>query len=96
MPMSLVRLHDGAPFCYTRVHVSMELGRRPRGLPELAGLAEPGARGRVTMISLIDRLYRNRELRPLELAVNHFNPDRYSCRLPLRRADPAGAGAGSR
>ena len=77
MPMSLVRLHDGAPFCYTRVHVSMELGR-------------------VTMISLIDRLYRNRELRPLELAVNHFNPDRYSCRLPLRRADPAGAGAGSR
>jgi DNA-binding GntR family transcriptional regulator len=44
----------------------------------------------------IDRLYRDRELRPLELAVNHFNPDRYSYRLQLRRVDPAGSGPGSR
>ena len=44
----------------------------------------------------IDRLYRDRELRPLELAVNHFNPDRYSYRLQLRRVDPGGSGPGSR
>ncbi len=135
MAMSFVRLHESAPFCYTRVHVPMELGRRLRALPELAELAEPGARGRVTVISLIeqvsdypihgalqnataeaataelarrlgcaaglpvlriDRLYRDRELRPLELAVNHFNPDRYSYRLQLRRVDPAGPGPGPR
>jgi GntR family transcriptional regulator len=135
MCMSFVRLHEGSPFCFTRVHVPMELGRRLAGLPEMAGLAEPGARGRVTMISLlervsdhpihgalqnataeaatpelarrlgcaaglpvlrIDRLYRDRELRPLELAVNHFNPDRYSYRLQLRRVDPAVPHAGSR
>jgi GntR family transcriptional regulator len=129
MAMSFLRLHEGAPFCYTRVHVPLELGRRLRDLPELAGLAEPGARARVTMISLlervsdhpihgalqnataeaataeiarrlgcaaglpvlrIDRLYRDRELRPLELASNHFNPDRYSYRLQLRRVDPGG------
>ena len=135
MAMSFLRLHEGAPFCYTRVHVPIQLGRRLRDLPELAGLAEPGARGRVTVISLIervsdhpihgalqnataeaateelarrlgcaagvpvlriDRLYRDRELRPLELAVNHFNPDRYSYRLQLRRVDPGGSGPGSR
>jgi GntR family transcriptional regulator len=135
MAMSFVRLHDGAPFCYTRVHVPMELGRRLRDLPELAELAEPGARGRVTVIGLIervsdhpihgawqnataeaatpelarrlgcaaglpvlriDRLYRDRELRPLELAVNHFNPDRYSYRIQLRRVDPADPGPGPR
>jgi GntR family transcriptional regulator len=44
----------------------------------------------------IDRLYRDRELRPLELAVNHFNPDRCSGRLQLRRVDPAGPGPGPR
>jgi len=44
----------------------------------------------------IDRLCRDRELRPLELAVNHFNPDRYSCQLQLRRVDPAGPGPGPR
>jgi GntR family transcriptional regulator len=44
----------------------------------------------------IDRLYRDRELRPLELAVNHFNPDRYSCRLQLRRVDPPDPGPGPR
>ncbi len=135
MAMSFVRLHEGAPFCYTRVHVPLRLGRRLRELPELAGLAEPGARARVTVISLlervseqpihgalqnataeaasaevarrlgcapgrpvlrIDRLYRDRDLRPLELAVNHFNPDRYSYRLQLRRVDPAGRQAGPR
>jgi DNA-binding GntR family transcriptional regulator len=44
----------------------------------------------------IDRLYRDRELRPLELAVNHFDPDRYPYRLQLRRVDPADAGPGPR
>jgi DNA-binding GntR family transcriptional regulator len=130
MTMSFLRLHDGVPFCYTRVHVPMEIGRRLRDLPELAGLAEPGARARFTMISLvdrvsgqpihsavqnataaaacadisrrlgcpaglpvlrIDRLYRDRDLVPLELAVNHFHPDRYSYRLQLRgRVDHSG------
>ena len=32
----------------------------------------------------IERLYRDRELLPVELAVNHFHPDRYSYRLQLR------------
>jgi DNA-binding GntR family transcriptional regulator len=135
MAMSFLRLHEGAPFCFTRVHLPMELGRRLRELPELADLAEPGARGRITVISLvervsehpihsalqnataeaatadmarrlgcgtglpvlrIDRLYRDRELRPLELAVNHFNPDRYSYRLQLQRVDPDGADRGAR
>jgi hypothetical protein len=56
MTMSFLRLHEGAPFCYTRVHVPMELGRRLRDLPELAGLAEPGACARVTVISLLERV----------------------------------------
>lgn len=136
MTMSFQRLHDGVPFCYTRVHVPLEIGRRLRELPELAGLAEPGRRARFTMISLvdrvsprpihsavqnatavaasadigrrlgcpagvpvlrIDRLYRDRDLAPLELAVNHFHPDRYSYRLQLRgRVDHSGPGRGAR
>jgi GntR family transcriptional regulator len=123
MTMSFLRRHDSVPFCYTRVHLPMRLGRRLRELPEMAALAEPGARARLTVISLvervsehpiqgaqqnatavaatadiarrlgcaaglpvlrIDRLYRDRDLRPLELAVNHFHPDRYSYRLQLR------------
>jgi DNA-binding GntR family transcriptional regulator len=123
MTISFRRLHDGVPFCYTRVHVPMEIGRRLRELPELTALAEPGARAPFTLISLmdrasdrpihsaaqnatavaadadiahrlgcapglpvlrIDRLYRDRELTPLELAVNHFHPDRYSYRIQLR------------
>jgi GntR family transcriptional regulator len=123
MAMSFQRLHDGVPFCFTRVHLPMPLGRRLRELPELAALAEPGARARLTVIGLIervsehpihaalqdataeaagadvarrlgcapgrpvlriDRLYRDRELRPVELAINHFNPDRYCYRLQLR------------
>jgi DNA-binding GntR family transcriptional regulator len=32
----------------------------------------------------INRLYRDRELLPLELAVNHFNPGRYSYQIQLR------------
>jgi GntR family transcriptional regulator len=130
MTMSFLRRHDNLPFCYTRVHLPMLLGRRLQDLPELATLAEPGARARLTVISLvervsdhpihgalqnatavaasadiarrlgcaaglpvlrIDRLYRDRELRPLELAINHFNPDRYSYRLQLRgRVDHSG------
>jgi GntR family transcriptional regulator len=123
MSMSFLRQHDGVPFCYTRVYLPMEIGRRLRRLPEIAALAEPGTRARFTMISLmdrvseraihsaaqnttavaadadiahrlgcapgwpvlrIDRLYRDRDLEPLELAVNHFHPDRYSYRLQLR------------
>jgi len=136
MTTSFLRLHDGVPFCYTRVHVPSEIGRRLRELPELAGLAEPGARAPFTMISLVDRvsdrridsavqnatavaatadiahrlgcqpglpvlrierLYRDRELAPLELAINHFHPDRYSYRLQLRgRLDRAGPERGAR
>jgi GntR family transcriptional regulator len=123
MTVSFLRLHQGLRFCYTRVHVPMEIGRRLRELPEIAALAEPGARAPLTVISLmsrvidrpihsaaqnvtavaadadvahlldctpgqpvlrIDRLYRDRELMPLELAVNHFNPDRYSYQIQLR------------
>lgn len=131
MTMSFLRLHENVPFCYTRVHLPMDIGRRIAALPELADLAEPGARGPLTVISLvervsdrpihgalqnvtaqaatadlarrlgcavgqpvlrIDRLYRDRELQPLELAVNHFNPDRYSYRIQLRgRASDQGA-----
>jgi GntR family transcriptional regulator len=130
MTMSFLRLHDEAPFCYTRVHLPVQVGRALRGLPELTALAEPGARARFTLISLvdrvserpihsaaqdatavaadadiahwlglapgrpvlrIDRLYRDRELTPLELAVNHFHPDRYSYQLQLRTASPGGS-----
>jgi len=123
MALSFLRLHDGIPFCYTRVHVPLDIGRRLRDLPEMNQLAEPGARAPFTVISLmnrvsdrpihsaaqnatavaadadiahrlgcvpglpvlrIDRLYRDRELTPLELAVNHFHPDRYSYRIQLR------------
>jgi GntR family transcriptional regulator len=135
MTMSFLRLHDGVPFCYTRVHLPMDLGRRLRELPEMAELAEPGAHARLTVISLvdrvsersihsallnatavaasadiarrlgcapglpvlrIDRLYRDGQLQPLELAVNHFNPDRYSYRLQLRgRVDAPRSGRGA-
>lgn len=123
MTISFLRLHEGVPFCYTRVHLPLRIGRRLRDLPELAGLGEPGTRARFTIISLvdqvsdqpihsavqnttavaaspeigrrlgcpaglpvlrIDRLYRDQEFSPLELAVNHFHPDRYSYRLQLR------------
>ena len=44
----------------------------------------------------MDRLYRDRELTPLELAVNHFHPDRYSYRLQMRgRVDHQGPGDGA-
>ncbi len=132
MAMSFLRLRDGLPFCFTRVHVPLEIGRRLRGLPELGALTEPGDRARFTVISLVDRvsdrpvhsaaqnttavaadpdtarrlgcpagvpvlrierLYCDRDLVPLELAVNHFHPDRYSYRLQMRgRVDHAGPG----
>ena len=45
----------------------------------------------------IDRLYRDRELAPLELAINHFHPDRYSYRLQLRgRVDSPSTSPGAR
>jgi GntR family transcriptional regulator len=123
MTISFLRLHEGAPFCYTRVHLPLEIGRRLRELPEVEALAEPGSRAPFTVISLmnrvserpihsamqtvtavaadadiahrlgcspgvpllrIDRLYRDRELTPLELAVNYCRPDRYSYRIQLR------------
>jgi DNA-binding GntR family transcriptional regulator len=34
----------------------------------------------------IDRLYSDRSGRPVELAVSHFHPDRYSYRLEIRRS----------
>jgi GntR family transcriptional regulator len=122
MAISFVRLHGGVPFCYTRVYLPMEIGRKLRDLPEIIALAEPGDRAAFTVISLmnrvserpihsaaqdvtaveadadaghllgcapgfpvlrISRLYRDRELTPLELAVNYFNPDRYSYRIQL-------------
>jgi GntR family transcriptional regulator len=132
MAMSFLRLHDGVPFCHTRVHVPLEIGRRLRDLPELGALAEPGDRARFTVISLVDRvsdrqihnavqnatavaadpdtarqlgcppgvpvlrierLYCDRDLVPLELAVNHFHPDRYSYRLQMRgRVDHTAGG----
>jgi GntR family transcriptional regulator len=123
MTISFLRLHEAVPFCYTRVHVPLEIGRKLRELPEVAALAEPGIRAPLTVISLmsrasgrpihsatqdvtavaadpdvahlldcapgepvlrISRLYRDRDLLPLELAVNHFNPSRYSYRIQLR------------
>ena len=133
MAMSFLRLHDGVPFCYTRVHVPLEIGRRLRELRELGALTEPGDRARFTMISLVDRvsdrqihnavqnatavaadpdtarrlgcpagvpvlrierLYCDRDLVPLELAINHFHPDRYSYRLQMRgRVDHTAGGA---
>ena len=133
MAMSFLRLHDGVPFCHTRVHVPLEIGRRLRDLPELGALTEPGDRARFTVISLvnqvsdrqihnavqnatavaadpdtarqlgcpagvpvlrIERLYCDRDLAPLELAINHFHPDRYSYRLQMRgRVDHTAGGA---
>ena len=136
MAMSFLRLHDGVPFCHTRVHVPLEIGRRLRELPELRALTEPGDGARFTVISLVDqvsdrqihnavqnatavaadpdtarrlgcppgvpvlrieRLYCDRDLVPLELAVNHFHPDRYSYRLQMRgRVDHPGTGGSAR
>lgn len=136
MAMSFLRLHDGIPFCHTRVHVPLEIGRRLRELPELRALTEPGDRARFTVISLVDqvserqihnavqnatavaadpdtarrlgcppgvpvlrieRLYCDRDLVPLELAVNHFHPDRYSYQLQMRgRVDHPGTGGSAR
>ena len=136
MAMSFLRLHDGLPFCHTRVHVPLEIGRRLRELPELRALTEPGDGARFTVISLVDqvsdrqihtavqnatavaadpdtarhlgcppgvpvlrieRLYCDRDLVPLELAVNHFHPDRYSYRLQMRgRVEYPGSGGSTR
>ncbi len=56
MAMSFLRLHDGLPFCHTRVHVPLEIGRRLRELPELRALTEPGDGARFTVISLVDQV----------------------------------------
>lgn len=135
MAMSFLRLHEGAAFCYTRVYLPVEIGRRLRERPEIAALAEPGARAPFTVISLmngvserpihsaaqdatavaadadvahllgcppglpvlrISRLYRDRELTPLELAVNYFHPDRYSYRIQLLAQPGHAASAAAR
>jgi DNA-binding GntR family transcriptional regulator len=36
MTMSFLRLHEAVPFCYTRVHLPMQVGRGLRELPEVA------------------------------------------------------------
>lgn len=56
MTISFLRLHEGEPFCYTRVHVPVQTGRRLRELPEISALAEPGARAPFTIISLMSRV----------------------------------------
>lgn len=56
MAMSFLRLHDGVPFCFTRVHLPRELGEQILALPEMQRLSSPGARGRTTVIGLIERL----------------------------------------
>ena len=71
MTMAFLRRHEGVPFRCTRVPLPMEIGRRLH-----AGTAP----------ARIDRLCRERELTPLELAVNHFHPDRYSYRIRLEHA----------
>jgi GntR family transcriptional regulator len=123
MALSFTRLHEGLPFCFTQVHVPLELGRRLKEVDAMRELAEPGARSTVTVIELveqasgglihgarqaitaeratadvarwvecvpgepvlrIDRMYWGADQQPLELAINYFNPDRYSYRLQLR------------
>jgi len=130
--MSFLRAATRAlPFCFTRVHLPMELGRRLRELPELAdwpsrrprphhrdsasservsehpihsALPErhpprrppptwPGgsAAGQSLPVLRIDRLPRPASCGPLELAVNHFNPESLLLPLQLQRVDPDGA-----
>lgn len=43
----------------------------------------PGCPAAVPVLR-IERLYRDRDLVPLELAINHFHPDRYSYQLQMR------------
>jgi GntR family transcriptional regulator len=135
MALSFVRLHEGIPFCYTRVHVPLALGAELKELPELSKLSEPGVRSSVTVISLIEkihpgsiqgaqqqitaeiaspgiahrlrcevgcpvlrieRLYWDRNRRPLELAINRFHPDHYSYRLQIRGGmDSSGVSGGT-
>lgn len=56
MAMSFVRIHEGIPLCYTRVHVPLALGAQLRELPELRELSEPGMRSSTTVISLIEKV----------------------------------------
>jgi len=113
------RLHAGRPFCLTTASVPLSVGR---GLLDVAELAVPGVRRRMTVLSVvqllagspiaeadqsitalaapahladhidvapghpvlrIDRVYFDADDRVLELAVNFFNPDRYSYRFRM-------------
>jgi GntR family transcriptional regulator len=119
--VTLVRRHDGVPFCHTEVALPPQVGRL---LEDVADLTVAGTRSRVTVIGLIDgrmnssireaeqsvtaasappdvaaylecavgtpvlridRVYFDGESRPVELAVSHFDPQRYSYRVRLRR-----------
>jgi GntR family transcriptional regulator len=57
MAMSFIRIHEGIPLCYTRVHVPLALGAELRELPELRELSEPGLHSRTTIISLIEKIH---------------------------------------
>lgn len=118
---SFLRLHNGQPFCHTRVYLPPHVGSR---LATAAELVTKGAISHVTVIGLLDkvltrpiqdaeqsisvagappevaeslglpaqapllrieRTYFDTHAEPVELAVSHFHPDRYSYRLRLRR-----------
>lgn len=113
------RFHEGQPFCVTTAYLPVPLGR---GLFDVAELAEPRSRQRMTVLSVvqslaatliagadqsitampapaglgaeidvvpgapvlrIDRVYFDADHRLLELAVNYFNPARYSYRFRM-------------
>jgi GntR family transcriptional regulator len=113
------RFHEGQPYCVTTAYLPVPLGR---GLFDVAELAEPRVRQRMTVLSVvqsmagtpiagadqsitampapvglcveidvapgepvlrIDRVYFDANHRVLELAVNYFNPARYSYRFRM-------------
>jgi GntR family transcriptional regulator len=119
--VTLIRRHDGVPFCHTTVTLPPDVGRR---LTDADELAVAGARSRITVIGLIDgriespirdaeqsvtavpappelsahllcepgtpvlridRIYYDGAGNSVELAISHFDPQRYSYRVRLRR-----------
>jgi hypothetical protein len=69
MTISFLRLHEGVPFCYTRVHVPMRIGRMLRELPEIAALTEPGVRAPITVISLMNRVSEHPSTAPSRMST---------------------------
>jgi GntR family transcriptional regulator len=119
--VTLIRRHDGVPFCHTTVALPPDVARP---LTDAEELATAGARSRITVIGLIDgrigrpirdaeqsvtaipappeiteyllcepgtpvlridRIYYDGDGNPVELAISHFDPQRYSYRVRLRR-----------